>query len=209
MQQGIVLTLEGIDGSGKTEAARALYAALSPHYKVFLTRQPGATQAGASIRELVQHTETPLDPRTEFLLFAADRAQHIAQIIVPYLAQGYIIISDRMADSSVAYQGYGRGLDIPFIESVNAWAMQGVTPDLTLYLRIDYEIAAARIEKRAEKKTVLEQEQAAFFKRVCDGFDTMFRESPRACIIDASVSQDLVHKACIEQVRSFLQKKGL
>ncbi len=208
-KKGILLSLEGIDGSGKSSATQAIYTALSPHYKVMCTREPGATAAGRAIRELVQHSPVPLCPRAEFLLFAADRAQHSTEVVLPAILEGYIVISDRMADSSVAYQGYGRGLDKEFIMAVNAWALQGVKPDCTLYLRIDYETASERIEKRAEKKTILEQEQAAFFMRVSDGFDILFKDSPTVLEIDASQPQEKVHADCIERVISFLTSKDM
>lgn len=204
MEKGLLITLEGIDGSGKSSTAQALTTALSSLYTVMCTREPGATPLGTSIRELVHHATTPLCPRAEFLLFAADRAQHSRDVVQPYLAQGYLVISDRMADSSVAYQGYGRGLDTAFIKMVNEWALQGVKPDLTLYLRIEYPVAQQRIERRAERKTSLEQEQASFFKRVSDGFDVLFKEQPHVRIIDASQPQATVHAEALQHVLAFI-----
>ncbi len=209
IKKGVLLTFEGIDGSGKSSAAQAVYAALSSHYNVILTREPGATPLGLSLRELVHHSPTPLCPRAEFLLFAADRAQHVTEVIIPHLSQGYIVISDRMADSSVAYQGYGRGLDKEFIMAVNAWALQGVRPAATLYLHVDYETARERIEKRAEKPTALEQEQAVFFKRVAQGFDTLFKDRSDVFSIDASMEKEQVHAFCIQRVVEFLTSRGL
>ncbi len=204
IKKGIFLTLEGIDGSGKSSALKALYTELSVQYKVIATREPGATPLGKHIRELVQTSSAPVCPRAEFLLFAADRAQHFHERVLPYLADGYIVISDRMADSSLAYQGYGRGLDKEFIMKVNEWVTRGVKPDRTFYLRIDPSVARERIGRRAEIKTTIEKEQNDFFQRVTDGFETIFNSRSDVIVIDASQNQEKVHEDIIQAVYAFL-----
>ena len=173
-QQGILITLEGIDGSGKTSAVHALHQDLAGKYPTLLTREPGGTQLGKVLRTLLQERTFPLDPKAEYLLFAADRAQHMREIVLPALSMGMLVISDRMADSSYAYQGYGRGVDPAMIHMVNSWAMQGREPDLTIYVMITYAEARRRLGSRNEQTTVFEKEQEAFFDRVSQGFEAAF-----------------------------------
>ena len=108
------------------------------------------------------------------MLFAADRAQHFEQKIIPALSQGSIVLSDRMGDSSVVYQGYARGLDIPMIQTINAWAMKGIIPDITLYVRINAQESEARITKRNLTRTTFEKEPILFTQKLVDGFDHLF-----------------------------------
>ncbi len=210
VKEGTLITFEGIDGSGKSTAARALYDHLKDDLPVLLTREPGATELGSVLRTLLQSRTFDLDPKAEFLLFAADRAQHMQEIVMPALLQNKIVISDRMADSSYAYQGYGRGVDPAMIHSVNSWALQHREPDLTVYLTIDYEEARKRLNARPEHATVFEKEREAFFKRVADGFEAAFaqRSAGSAVIrIDASHNPSHVHKAVNEAVNQYLNQR--
>ena len=116
-KKGTLITFEGIDGSGKSSAARALYDHLKDELPVVLTREPGGTELGRVLRTLLQNRTFDLDAKAEYLLFAADRAQHMKEIVLPALAQNKIVISDRMADSSYAYQGSGRGVDPDMINA--------------------------------------------------------------------------------------------
>jgi dTMP kinase len=171
--KGILIAIEGIDGSGKSTFARHLYDALQQTYShVKLTKEPGDTEAGKKIRELVQNQQEPLDPTAEFLLFAADRAEHFSKMIIPLLNENYIVISDRLSDSSLAYQGYGRGLDKKMIQSTNAWAMQDVKPDLTIFIKVSVDTALERIQKRNEALTTFEKKE--FLTKVADGFEKMY-----------------------------------
>lgn len=172
-QRGILIAIEGIDGSGKSTFARHLYDALQQTYShVKLTKEPGDTQAGKKIRELVQNQQEPLDPIAEFLLFAADRAEHFSKMILPLLKENYIIISDRLADSSLAYQGYGRGLDKKMIKTINKWAMQDIKPDLTIFIKVPVETALERIEKRNETISTFEKKE--FLEKVENGFEKIY-----------------------------------
>src|SRR3990172_1551765 len=124
-KRGLLITLEGIDGSGKSTLANAIVTALTTLGKhVVLTKEPGGTALRTELRAILQTQKNPVCDKAEFLLFAADRSQHFKELIVPALEQGQIVISDRMADSSLAYQGFGRGLDKEMISSINRWAMQ-------------------------------------------------------------------------------------
>jgi dTMP kinase len=175
LNRGILIAIEGIDGSGKSTLANHLYNALQPKYAhVKLTKEPGDTEVGKKIREIVQTQTTPLDPKTEFLLFAADRAEHFSKMIELLLKQNYIIISDRLADSSLAYQGYGRDLDKNMIASVNRWAMDKITPDLTIFVKVPDETALERIQKRNETVSTFEKEP--FLKKVAAGFEKIYEK---------------------------------
>lgn len=209
LTKGILITIEGIDGCGKSSAARVLANALTGFNRpteVLLTKEPGATELGKHLRTLLHQRTFDISPRAEFLLFAADRAQHIQQVVLPALNAGKIVISDRMADSSRAYQGFGRELGDEWIKLINGWAMQGITPDLTLYLKTDYATASARLQKRNEQATAIEQEEAAFFDRIIVGFETIFKERSSVITINAAEPEEKVHRAMIEHVNHFIGK---
>lgn len=207
INSGFLIAIEGIDGSGKSSVALTLKdALLHKGFNVTLTKEPGGTPLGVQIRSLLQHRSVEICSEAEFLLFAADRAQHIQQLIVPQLASGAIVISDRMADSSLAYQGFGRGLDKSFISQVNSWAMKGRMPDLVIYIRIDYQAAFERL-KRRHKLTAFEQEQAEFFKRVIDGFETIFKDRNNMIILDGTVPLYEVKEQAIMQVMAKISAK--
>jgi len=188
-KNGLLITLEGIDGSGKSTLAKALKEALQEsNIPVVLTREPGGSDLGKQLRTMLQEQHIPLCPKAEYLLFAADRAQHIHDVVIPNLQSHTIVISDRMADSSLVYQGYGRGLDLQFIEMVNNWAMDGIKPDLTIYLKITPEQARQRIEARCEKLTAFEQEADQFRQRLVNGFETIFATRNNILTLDALLS---------------------
>lgn len=203
----MLITLEGIDGSGKTAAAGALYAHLAKNYHVILTKEPGGTDLGKHLRSLLQQRNCPVSSHAELLLFAADRAQHFHERVLPALQSGTIVISDRMADSSRAYQGFGRGLDDAWIDRLSRWAMQDRMPDVTVYLKLPYEIARQRLQKRNEEVTAFEQERAAFFERVIAGFDELFTNRPLGIIVDATQPEDVVHHTIISHIEQVLQQR--
>ncbi len=206
MKTGTLITFEGIDGTGKSSAARALYDALKDEFPMVFTREPGATELGKQLRSILQNRTFDLHAKAEYLLFAADRVQHMETVVLPALRDNKVVISDRMADSSLAYQGYGRGVDPAMITRVNKWAMQDREPDLTVYLELDYEQASQRLAERNEQATVFEQERAEFFERVQQGFEVAFKDRP-IIRIDASQSLESVHKATYEAVYNFLVKR--
>lgn len=204
---GVLITFEGIDGSGKSSAARFLYERIQQLRPAMLTKEPGGTELGKHLRTLLQLRTYNVSPEAEFLLFAADRAQHWREAVMPALQEGIVVISDRMADSSLAYQGYGRGIDHGMIENINRWAMCGMKPDLTIYLKIDYATAMSRLANRDET-TVFEREKEIFFKRVSDGFDTMFATRDNVITVDASLPEHEVHEMIMQQALGLQEAKG-
>ncbi|UNE35774.1 dTMP kinase [Vermiphilus pyriformis] len=176
LSQGLLISLEGIDGSGKSTLVQKISELLSQEFYVCTTREPGATQLGKTIRSLVQEYRDNLDARAEFLLFAADRAQHFTHIISPALKKGHIVVSDRLSDSSRAYQGYGRGLDLNTIDQVNRWAMCNRQPDIVFYLEVAVSTAHDRRIMRAHEQTRFEQLNQDFFEKVAHGFKVMSQQ---------------------------------
>lgn len=204
---GFLLACEGIDGSGKSVLAQALYAALTADgYATLLTREPGATVVGKQIRQLLQTPAAPLFPRSQFLLYAADRADHFEREVIPALQEGTVVISDRMADSSVAYQGYGRGLSVPMLQQINTWAMNGRVPDLTIYLAVDYQTVQQRIQKRGEQPGPggFDAELAEFFDKVLAGYREMYAGRSDVITIDARQSRDACFTQAYEAVTKVL-----
>ena len=200
---GFLIAFEGIDGSGKSTLAAALYELLKEEYVTILTRQPGGTQLGGQIRQLLHHRSTVYSPIAEYLLFAADRAQHAFESIVPALKQGSVILCDRYADSSLAYQGYGRGLDSDLIKTVNRWAMQEIVPNITFYIALTYQESLMRLKKRNSEITAFEQEEEDYFKRVIHGFECMYADRTDVVILDGALSKEEL----LKQTYAILQKK--
>lgn len=203
--KGPLITLEGIDGSGKSTLAQKLYDYLrNKNYSVLLTKEPGATKLGATIRTLVNTKEPSIASKAELLLFAADRAQHFHEIVIPALNNKSIVISDRMADSSVAYQGFGRGLDKNFICCLNKHIMENYIPDLTFYLRLDYHTAYTRIQARKDALTSFDQEKYSFFNRVIDGFETIFADKSHVVILDGTQTQEEVFNTAVNYINKLI-----
>lgn len=202
---GLLITLEGIDGSGKSTLAKAVYEALNTkHIPVILTREPGGSDLGKQLRAMLQERQVNLCPKAEYLLFAADRAQHIHDVVLPNLQKNSIVISDRMADSSLVYQGYGRGLDLEFITMVNDWAMNGLKPDLTIYLKISPAQAHMRITKRAEQLTDFEKEAHSFRERLVKGFETIFATRDNVITLDALLPVEELTAQAVHAITSLL-----
>ncbi len=182
-RRGRFVVLEGGEGAGKsTQAAR-----LADHLGAVLTREPGDTELGARLRELLLDTPGPIDDRAEALLMMADRAQHVTQLVEPSLAAGRDVVCDRFSGSTVAYQGYGRGQDVGIVEAVSAWAANGLEPDLVLWLDIDPTVAAARVGTRPDR---IEAAGDEFHRRVTEGFAQQCADDPETWVrIDAGGSE--------------------
>lgn len=201
------ICFEGIDGSGKSTLARGIFAAYTEQQKkVILTKEPGGTPIGQQLRSVVQYAQEPLDSRSEFLLYAADRAQHYTQVLEPALRAGTIVLSDRTFLSSIAYQGYGRQLDVNILTQINAWALRDVKPDVIVYLALDPEIAYQRIHARAEQLTRFEQEKKDFFARVVHGYDILLTQYPCVIRLDARKTPEALLTECLRRLSVYEKK---
>ena len=200
MTKGLFITFEGGDGCGKTTQIKLLDEYLrGKGYKTLLTREPGAKGLGEKIREILLNYDGEVSPRCESFLFLADRAQNVDCIIRPALAEGTIVICDRHTDSSVAYQGYGRGLDIDRIKKLNALATDGLVPDLTIVLDVDVETSQARV---GSVKDRMESAGVEFFERVRNGYlEIAKQESERVKVVDSKQSIEDIHKQILELIK--------
>ncbi len=189
---GLWITLEGGDGAGKTTQASLLERWLRGEGRtVVRTREPGGTEVGVLIRDIVLHHRGDVAPRAEALLYAADRAHHVATLVRPALARGEIVIQDRYLDSSVAYQGAGRVLDAAQIRDLSLWATEGALPDLTVLLDLDPASARARLDADDKPFDRLESEQADFHARVRKAFLELAAAEPeRFLVLDATLPAD-------------------
>jgi dTMP kinase len=185
---GLFITLEGGDGSGKSTQAELLSEWLCERGRTVLrTREPGGTDVGNEVREIVLHHRGDIAPRAEALLYAADRAHHIASTVRPALARGEVVIQDRYLDSSVAYQGVGRVLDPVEIRELSLWAAEGLLPDLTILLDLDETVARTRLDSARTRYDRLEAEKAEFHARVRTAYlDLAEAEPERFLVLDAS-----------------------
>jgi dTMP kinase len=186
---GLFITLEGGDGSGKSTQAGLLGEWLQAEGRtVVRTREPGGTEVGVEIRQIVLHHRGEVSPRAEALLYAADRAQHIATKVRPALARGEIVIQDRYLDSSVAYQGAGRVLGAPEVRDLSLWAAEGLLPHLTLLLDLDETAARGRLDAANKVFDRLEAEKGDFHARVRAAFLELAAAEPeRFLVLDASL----------------------
>ena len=203
----MLIVIEGIDGSGKSTLAKDLAHQLEQqHVNVLLTREPGGSKLGKNLRTILQTQPVPVTPIAEFLLFAADRAQHFEEVVVPALREHKLVISDRMGDSSLIYQGYGRGIDKDKIMLVNAWAMQNIKPDLILYLRIPASVAQQRLYER-KKLTVFEKEQTEFVIKLIDGFETLYKNRDDVIILDGTQTPQKVTQTALKAINLWHSKQ--
>jgi dTMP kinase len=205
-KKGIFISFEGIEGSGKTKQSRLLYEYLRKSgYKVILTGEPGGTQIGLKIRDLLLSVENrKMTSVSELLLYNASRAQHIKEVILPALKKGFIVITDRFIDSTKAYQGYGRGIDLKLIEFLEKIVIEDIRPDLTLLLDLDVKIGLKR-NKGINKTDRLELEDVKFHKRVREGYlKIAAKELERIKLIDASGSIEEIHSKIIKIITDFL-----
>lgn len=201
----LFITFEGGEGSGKSSQAKELYRRLSQlAVPVLLTHEPGGTPFGQKIGRWLKWTQgADISPLTELMLFNASRAQLVAEVIQPNLKSGRLVISDRYADSTTAYQGYGRELDLAMVKAVNKAATQGLTPNLTVLLDIPVEEGLARIKGR--EKDRFEQEALAFHQRVREGYLKLAADEPgRWLAINASQSKEKIAEIIWQRVSQLL-----
>ena len=206
-KKGLFITFEGGDGAGKSTLIEKIYRGLIQNgHDVFLTRAPGGTEIGKEIRNLVLHKQDAfLAPRCELLLFLADRAQHVEEVILPALKEGKIVLCDRFNDSSIAYQGGARGLTPGLVGNLCNFACDGLEPDLTLYLDLDPKIGFERAKKAGLSKDRIESEALEFHNKIREAFRQIAKNEPkRFILIDASKSQDEVYNQGQEKIDALL-----
>ena len=201
MPQGFFITFEGIEGSGKSTQLQMLADFLKEKKLPFIvTREPGGTKLGQKIRELLLHSEDlKFSQNTEIFLYAADRTQHINEVILPALKENKIILCDRFIDSTVAYQGYARGLPLDFVESMNNKACDGLKPDLTFLVDCPVEVGLKRVGLRSKEKKIeidrFEKESLLFHQKVRDGYLSIAKKEPnRFVTLDGTLEKSLLHK---------------
>lgn len=204
MGKGLFITFEGADGCGKTTQMELLAEYLKNNEKdVLLTREPGGKGLGEKVREILLNYEGPVSDRCESFLFLADRAQNIDIIVNPAVSQGKIVLCDRHIDSTVAYQGYGRGLDIERINKLNDIATNGKKPDLTFVFDIDVETSMKRVGKEKDR---MESAGIDFHNRVREGYLELAKQEPqRIKVLDATKSIKEIHNNVIEIINEKLK----
>ncbi len=203
MERGLFITFEGADGCGKTTQLKLIARYLEENgYEVVLTREPGAKGLGEKVREILLNYDGEVSDRCESFLFLADRAQHIDMIVNPAVNSGKIVLCDRHTDSSVAYQGYGRGLDVQRIKMLNELAVNGRKPDLTLVFDIDVETSMQRV---GDEKDRMESAGKEFFNRVREGYLEIAKQEPqRVKVLDAKKSIEDIHKDVVKLIEELL-----
>ena len=205
MTKGILITLEGPEGAGKTTILQQILPILTQvGVAILTTREPGGIRIAENIREIILAPEnTAIDGKTELLLFAAARRQDLNEKVRPALAEGEIVIIDRFIDSSVAYQGYARGIDVADVEMINNFATDGLLPDLTLYFDVDTEIGLSRVMSGNREVNRLDLEAEEMHQKVRAGYQAIAKANPeRIVTIDASQTIDQVVSTTLSTLQS-------
>jgi dTMP kinase len=211
----LFITFEGIEGCGKTTQSKRLSSFFEKARRPFLlTREPGGTPAGDQIRQiLLSSAGEGIEPMAEFFLYVASRVQHVNRVILPALGQGKIVLCDRFADATLAYQGYGRGLDIAWLGEIHARAMNNITPDLTFLFDLPVEEGLQRAWKRMEGKSLkedrFEREDLDFHRRVREGYLTLARKEPqRMIVLDGMKDPTALHQEVLSHLPVELRRNA-
>jgi dTMP kinase len=210
---GTFITFEGIDGSGKSTQLRMLANFLKQEgCEVLLTREPGGTPVGNRLRAALLDAQEEVDPLTELLVFAADRAQHVRRVLRPALESGQVVFSDRYADATAAYQGAGRGFSPELISEIIQLATEGLKPDLTLLFDLSVEDSTTRTRRRGngtQRGDRLDAEDAAFHTRVRNAYLRLAQDEPeRIKVVETNQAVELTHERVKEIVIPFLSSRG-
>ena len=206
--RGIFITIEGPDGSGKTTALQQVVPRLQQEMnrKVVATREPGGSPIAEKIRSLIlDPLHTDMDSRTEALLYAASRRQHLIEKVLPVLESGDVIFCDRFVDSSIAYQGYARGIGEEGIREINQFATEGIEPDVTLYIDVPAEVGIQRIHANLDEREYnrLDQEKLAFHEKVRAGYLQLAQANPeRIVVVDGTMSREEVAESCYQIIKN-------
>ncbi len=206
MKKGYFISIEGGDGSGKTTASKYVINKLKEEgYDVMYSREPGGVDIAEQIRNVILDVNnTKMDTRTEALLYAASRRQHLVEVILPALQEGKIVICDRFIDSSLAYQGYARGIGIEEVMEINRFAIDDNMPDLTIYYDVDVEVGLSRISSRNNLDR-LDKESLEFHHKVHDGYHIVCDMFPnRIKTIDANQSQQIVEEETYKLIKNLV-----
>jgi len=208
---GKLITFEGIDGSGKSTQMRMLVGELRLRkYDVLTTREPGGTPLGRRLRAAFLETEENVDPLAELLLFSADRAQHVNFLIKPAIKEGKVVLSDRFADATYAYQGAGRGFPKETVNQVIALATSGLKPDLTLFFDLPVEVSLSRAKSSSSEDRTnnrMDSETTEFYERVRDAYLEIAENEPeRFMVVDANRSIEKIQADVVKTVTDFLEK---
>lgn len=210
MKKGIFITMEGPEGAGKTTIINMLTERLAAEgYQVLQTREPGGIEIAEQIRNVILDKDnTNMDPRTEALLYAAARRQHLVEKVLPALNQGYIVLCDRFIDSSLAYQGHARGLGIDEVFSINQFAIEGTMPELTFYFDIEPEAGLERINRHKDREVNrLDLEDLHFHYQVREGYFILMNKYPERIVkIDASEPIEMVYEAAEKKIKETIRK---
>lgn len=203
MPRGLFITFEGADGCGKTTQIKLLDEYLrGKGFSTLLTREPGAKGLGEKVREILLNYDGEVSPRCESFLFLADRAQHADCIIKPAVKNGIIVLCDRHTDSTIAYQGYGRGVNIEELRKLNDMAVNGLKPDLTLVFDIDVQTSMERV---GQEKDRMESAGIEFFERVRNGYLEIAKQEPqRVKVIDSTQSIEEIHNKVLELLKNVI-----
>jgi len=204
LTKGYFITFEGVDGCGKTTQLALVEKYLKEQgYEVVTTREPGGQKLGLQLREILLHYDGEVSSTCELFLYLADRAQHIDTIVRPALEKGFIVLCDRHTDSTLAYQGYARGLDLKQLKSLNNLATSGLKPDLTLLYDVSAEVAQTRIGKQKDR---LESESMEFHNKVRSGYSKLAQQdSKRIKVINADLDIESVCEKTLEWVKMLLK----
>ena len=205
----IFITFEGPEGSGKTTIISMLSEALKDTDEVMFTREPGGIPISEKVRDILLANENDMDGRTEALLFAAARRQHLVEKVVPALDDGKIVLCDRFIDSSLAYQGYARNLGIDEIMQINKFAIEDHMPDLTIYLKLSPEIGLKRIQDNKRDSNRLDKETLQFHKDVVLGYNKLSETFPnRIKVVDADQNIEDVFKDTYSIIEKYMNRRG-
>ncbi|HIV81472.1 MAG TPA: dTMP kinase [Candidatus Salinicoccus merdavium] len=203
------ITFEGPEGSGKTTIISMLSEALEDTNEVMVTREPGGIPISEKVRDILLANENDMDSRTEALLFAAARRQHLVEKVVPALNDGKIVLCDRFIDSSLAYQGHARNLGMDEIMQVNKFAIENHMPDLTIYLKLPPEIGLKRIQDNERDSNRLDKETLEFHKNVVLGYNELSENYPdRIKVVDADQSIEDVFKDTYSIIEKYMNRRG-
>ena len=206
--RGIFITIEGPDGSGKTTALQQVVPRLQQEMnrKVVATREPGGSPIAEKMRSLIlDPSHTDMDSRTEALLYAASRRQHLIEKVLPVLESGDVIFCDRFVDSSIAYQGYARGIGEEGIREINEFATEGIEPDVTLYIDVPAEVGIQRIHANLDEREYnrLDQEKLDFHEKVRAGYQQLAKANPeRIVVVDGTMSREEVPDSCYQLINN-------